>query len=81
MSVLYIALPIALLLGGGGLIACLYCIRDGQYDDLDSPAVRVLVEEHRVDNVPAGNVSAGHGHQNEDLNKTGNESSARDTST
>ncbi len=49
MSVLYIALPIALLLGGGGLIACLYCIRDGQYDDLDSPSVRVLVDEHRVD--------------------------------
>lgn len=49
MSVLYIALPIALLLGGGGLIACLYCIRDGQYDDLDSPSVRVLVDESRVD--------------------------------
>ncbi len=49
MSVLYIALPIALLLGGGGLIACLYCIRDGQYDDLDSPSVRILVDEHRVD--------------------------------
>ncbi|WP_372898431.1 cbb3-type cytochrome oxidase assembly protein CcoS [Stieleria sp.] len=49
MSVLYIALPIALLLGGGGLLACLYCIRDGQYDDLDSPSVRILVDEHRVD--------------------------------
>lgn len=49
MSVLYIALPIALLLGGGGLVACLYCIRDGQYDDLDSPSVRVLVDDHRVD--------------------------------
>jgi cbb3-type cytochrome oxidase maturation protein len=49
MSVLYIALPIALLLGGGGLIACLYCIRDGQYDDLDSPSVRLLVDDHRFD--------------------------------
>ncbi len=45
MSVIYIALPVALLLGGGGLVACLYCIRGGQYDDLDSPAVRVLVDE------------------------------------
>ena len=52
MSVLYIALPIALLLGGGGLLACLYCIRDGQYDDLDSPSVRVLVDERRVDETP-----------------------------
>ncbi|QEG01662.1 Cytochrome oxidase maturation protein cbb3-type [Stieleria maiorica] len=53
MSVLYIALPIALLLGGGGLLACLYCIRDGQYDDLDSPSVRILVDEHRVDDQDA----------------------------
>ena len=45
MSVLYIALPIALLLGGGGLLACIYCIRDGQYDDLDTPAIRILVDE------------------------------------
>jgi cbb3-type cytochrome oxidase maturation protein len=46
MSVLYIALPAAILLGGAGLIACLYCIRSGQYDDLDSPAVRMLIEDH-----------------------------------
>jgi cbb3-type cytochrome oxidase maturation protein len=48
MSVLYIALPIALLLGGGGLLACLYCIRDGQYDDLDSPPVRMLLDDQPV---------------------------------
>ena len=45
MSVLYIALPIALLLGGGGLLACIYCIRNGQYDDLDTPSIRILVDE------------------------------------
>lgn len=45
MSVLYIALPIALLLGGGGMIACILCIRGGQYDDLDTPAVRMLIDE------------------------------------
>ncbi|MDM4013968.1 cbb3-type cytochrome oxidase assembly protein CcoS [Roseiconus lacunae] len=54
MSVLYIALPIALLLGGAGLIACLYCIRDGQYDDLDTPSVRILVDERRVDESTRG---------------------------
>jgi cbb3-type cytochrome oxidase maturation protein len=52
MSVLYIALPVALFLGGGGLIACLYCIRDGQYDDLDSPSVRVLLDDQRADDAP-----------------------------
>ncbi|HBE69285.1 MAG TPA: cbb3-type cytochrome oxidase assembly protein CcoS [Planctomycetaceae bacterium] len=45
MSVLYIALPLALLLGLGGLVACIYCIRDGQYDDLESPAVRMLLDD------------------------------------
>jgi len=52
MSVLYIALPIALMLGAGGLWACLYCIRDGQYDDLDTPSVRMLLDDRRVDEPP-----------------------------
>lgn len=47
MSVLYIALPVALLLGGSALVACIYCIRQGQYDDLESPAVRMLIDEDR----------------------------------
>jgi cbb3-type cytochrome oxidase maturation protein len=45
MSVLYIALPLAILLGGVGLVACWYCIRSGQYDDLDSPSVRMLIDD------------------------------------
>ncbi|MBM3963604.1 MAG: cbb3-type cytochrome oxidase assembly protein CcoS [Planctomycetes bacterium] len=53
MSVLYIALPIAILLGGAGLLACLYCIRSGQYDDLESPSVRVLIDDVPV-NTQAG---------------------------
>ena len=45
MSVLYVALPVALLLGGSALIACLLCIRSGQYDDLETPAVKLLNDE------------------------------------
>jgi cbb3-type cytochrome oxidase maturation protein len=33
------------LLGAGGLFACLYCIRGGQYDDLSTPPLRVLIED------------------------------------
>ncbi len=47
MSVLFIALPVALLLGGSALVACIYCIRQGQYDDLESPAVRILIDEDK----------------------------------
>ncbi|MBX3420739.1 MAG: cbb3-type cytochrome oxidase assembly protein CcoS [Pirellulaceae bacterium] len=45
MSVLYVALPVALLLGGSALVACIYCIRQGQYDDLDTPPLRMLIDD------------------------------------
>jgi cbb3-type cytochrome oxidase maturation protein len=45
MSVLFIALPLAILLGAAGLFACLYCIRSGQYDDLDAESYRILVDQ------------------------------------
>lgn len=44
MSVLYLALPIALALGALGLLACVRCIRSGQYDDLESPPMRMLID-------------------------------------
>lgn len=45
MSVLFVALPIAMLLAAGSLAACIWCIRQGQYEDLDTPAVRILFED------------------------------------
>ena len=58
MSVLYIALPIAILLGAGGLVACLYCIKDGQYDDLDSPSVRMLIDDEPAQPTSDGDADA-----------------------
>ncbi len=49
MSVLYIALPLAVLLGAAGMIACIVCIRRGQYDDLDTPSVRMLIDDKPVE--------------------------------
>ena len=45
MSVLYIALPVALLLGATALVACGWSIRRGQFDDLETPPVRILMED------------------------------------
>ncbi|MEL6106448.1 MAG: cbb3-type cytochrome oxidase assembly protein CcoS [Planctomycetota bacterium] len=45
MSVLYIALPLALLLGFSATVACVACLRGGQFDDLETPSIRILVEE------------------------------------
>tara|TARA_R110002049_G_scaffold50370_3_gene143016 strand:- start:32990 stop:33181 length:192 start_codon:yes stop_codon:yes gene_type:complete len=47
MSVIYIALPIAILLGGAAMVACVLCIRSGQYDDMETPSVRILIEDRK----------------------------------
>lgn len=45
MSVLFIAVPIALVFAAGSLAACVWCIRGGQYEDLETPAVRMLFDD------------------------------------
>ncbi len=45
MNVLIFLVPIALLLGLGGLVAFLWTLRSGQYDDLDGAAVRILPDD------------------------------------
>lgn len=57
MSVIFIALPIALLLAGSAVLAFIWAVKGGQFDDLDSPAVRVAVEGDEDEVVaPATNV-------------------------
>ncbi len=45
MSVLYILIPAALVLGLGFLAAFVWMLRRGQYDDLDTPPVRMLFDD------------------------------------
>ena len=45
MSVLYIALPIALVLGIIAVIAFVMQVRSGQFDDLDTPQRRMLFDD------------------------------------
>ncbi len=45
MTVLLYLVPIALALGLSGLFAFLWCLRGGQYDDLDGAARRMLSDE------------------------------------
>lgn len=45
MSVIYIVLPLALVLGGGALAAFLWAVRSGQFDDLDTPSIRVALDD------------------------------------
>jgi cbb3-type cytochrome oxidase maturation protein len=45
MSVLYIVLPLALLVVGIAVGAFVWATRRGQFDDLDTPAVRMLHDD------------------------------------
>lgn len=45
MSVIYLVLPLALVLGAGFLIAFLWATRQGQFDDLETPAIRLALED------------------------------------
>lgn len=45
MTGLAILIPIALGMGLLGLLAFLWSMRDGQYDDMDGAASRILIEE------------------------------------
>lgn len=45
MKVLLYLIPVALALGGLGLVAFLWSLRDGQYDDLDGAAYRILSDD------------------------------------
>lgn len=47
MSVLFLVLPLALVIVAGGVLAFVWSARSGQFDDLETPAVRVLHDEGR----------------------------------
>ncbi|MEM8811145.1 MAG: cbb3-type cytochrome oxidase assembly protein CcoS [Pseudomonadota bacterium] len=45
MNHLVFLIPIALLLGGLGLVAFIWSLNSGQYDDLEGAAERILDED------------------------------------
>ena len=46
MAVIYIVLPLALLFAAGALVAFLMATRSGQFDDVDTPSVRMLMDDN-----------------------------------
>ncbi|QEG20424.1 cbb3-type cytochrome oxidase assembly protein CcoS [Mariniblastus fucicola] len=49
MSVLYIALPVALVIALIAIITFVTQVRNGQYDDLDTPQYRMLFDDEAKD--------------------------------
>ncbi|WP_082509890.1 MULTISPECIES: cbb3-type cytochrome oxidase assembly protein CcoS [unclassified Rhizobium] len=44
MTMLLFLIPVALFLGGLGLVAFLWALKSGQYEDLDGAAERIFIE-------------------------------------
>lgn len=45
MSVIYIVLPLAVLLAACAVLGFIWAARQGQLDDLETPALRVVTDE------------------------------------
>ena len=48
MEIIYLLIPVSLLLLAGILWVLLWAVRDGQYDDLEGPAHRILMDEDKA---------------------------------
>lgn len=49
MSVILIMLPVALVLAAIGVAAFILAARNGQFDDLDTPAIRAVFDDDEPD--------------------------------
>jgi cbb3-type cytochrome oxidase maturation protein len=49
MELVYVALPVALLIGGAALAAFIWAARDDQFEDLDTPPSRALFDDLPVE--------------------------------
>ena len=47
MEILFLLIPLSLLLLGIAVWAFFWAVRSGQFDDLDSPAYRILMDDDR----------------------------------
>ena len=48
MEIIYLLIPISLVLLGLIVWILLWAVRDGQYDDLEGPAYRILMDEDKI---------------------------------
>jgi cbb3-type cytochrome oxidase maturation protein len=45
MEIIYILLPASIIFSLISLVAYLYCAKTGQFDDLETPAIRAILED------------------------------------
>ena len=52
MTILYVLVPLALALAGAFAAAFRWAVRDGQFDDVETPALRVLLDDEERPTAP-----------------------------
>ncbi len=52
MNVLYFLVPLAILLATAGVIAFIWAVRNDQFDDVETPAIRMLLDEEKAEEAP-----------------------------
>jgi cbb3-type cytochrome oxidase maturation protein len=45
MTVIHLLIPVSILVAGAFLLAFIRAVRTGQYDDTDTPAMRMLLDD------------------------------------
>ena len=52
MSILYVLVPIALILVGAAVAGFVWAVRHGQFDDVHTPAIRMLLDDEDAPALP-----------------------------
>jgi cbb3-type cytochrome oxidase maturation protein len=52
MEIIYLLIPLSLLLIALVIVILFWAIRSGQYDDMEGPAHRVLMDDDTADSAP-----------------------------
>lgn len=48
MEIIYFLLPLCIVLASGFVFGFLWMTKDGQYDDLETPANRMLLDDKKI---------------------------------
>ena len=54
MNILYLTIFFAFLIAVGALVAFVWAVRSGQFDDLDTPAFSILVDDLNKETIQRG---------------------------
>lgn len=61
MEIIYLLIPLSLVLVGGIVWAFFWAVKSGQFDDLEGPAHRILMDDDGPSRQPSGDTPDGDG--------------------